>query len=100
MFFDTPEAMIAAGKLDGILIGTRCSLHTEMALKVLPTGIPLYLEKPVATSYEDLMRLKEANDAYQSEVVVSFPLRNTPMVQMAKEIIDSGKIGTVSMCKR
>lgn len=95
LFYDTPDQMIAAGNLDGILIGTRCSLHTEMALKVLPTGIPLYLEKPVATSYEDLLRLKAANDVYRSEVVVSFPLRNTPLIQMAKEIMDSGKIGTV-----
>ncbi|GGA09596.1 4,5-dihydroxyphthalate dehydrogenase [Paenibacillus marchantiophytorum] len=95
LFYDTPEEMMASTQLDGILIGTRCLLHTEMALKVLPTGIPLFLEKPVATTMQDLRRLKAGNDHYKSPVVVSFPLRVTSIVQWVKEIVDSGKIGTV-----
>lgn len=94
-FHDSAEAMLEAGGLDGVLIGTRCSLHTEMALKVLPTGLPLYLEKPVATTMKDLLRLKAGYESSNSQVVISFPLRVTSLVQMAKEIIDSGKIGTV-----
>src|SRR5690242_18248243 len=56
--YNTPEEMLQEEQLDGVLIGTRCSLHTEMALKVLPSGIPLYMEKPVATTMEDLLLLK------------------------------------------
>jgi len=93
--YDTPEAMMASEKLDGIMIGTRCSLHTEMALKVLPTGIPLFMEKPVATTLEDARRLKAGYEAGKSKVVVSFPLRVTTIVKKVKEIIDSGIIGTV-----
>ncbi|RAV21400.1 Gfo/Idh/MocA family protein [Paenibacillus contaminans] len=94
-YFDTPEDMIRGAQLDGILIGTRCSLHAEMAVRALPSGIPLFLEKPVATNAADLLRLKEAYEQSRSEVVVSFPLRETPHVRLAKEIIDSGRIGTV-----
>lgn len=93
--YGTPEEMIASEQLDGILIGTRCSLHTEMALKVLPTGIPLFLEKPVATTIEDARRLKAGGESARSKVVVSFPLRVTSLVQTVKEVVDSGKIGTV-----
>ncbi|MFK7692230.1 Gfo/Idh/MocA family protein [Paenibacillus sp. HJGM_3] len=94
-FFETTEAMLAECKLDGVLIGTRCSLHTEMALKVFPSGLPLYLEKPVATTMEDLRRLKAGYEASRSQVVVSFPLRVTSLVQTIKQIVDSGQIGTV-----
>jgi len=94
-FYNSPEEMLADAKLDGVLIGTRCSLHTTMALKVLPSGLPLFLEKPVATTMEDLYRLKAGYEASRSQVVVSFPLKLTTMVLLAKEIIDSGKIGTV-----
>ncbi|MGG1519374.1 Gfo/Idh/MocA family oxidoreductase [Paenibacillus oryzisoli] len=94
-FYASFEDMYNNEELDGVLIGTRCSLHTEMALKVLPTGIPLYLEKPVSTTMADVHRLKKASDASSSEVVVSFPLRVSRVARMAKEIIDSGKIGTV-----
>ncbi|UVI30757.1 Gfo/Idh/MocA family protein [Paenibacillus spongiae] len=94
-YFSTPEDMLDSGAVDGVFIGTRCSLHTPMALKVLPTGLPLYLEKPVATNMEDLYRLKAAYEASQSGVVVSFPLRLTTIVQLVQEIVASGKIGTI-----
>jgi len=94
--FETVEDMLNGTKLDGIMIGTRCSQHTPMALKVLPTGLPLFLEKPVATNMEDVRRLKEGYEASGNrKVVVSFPLRVTSLVQIVKEIVDSGKIGTV-----
>ncbi|WP_028549672.1 Gfo/Idh/MocA family protein [Paenibacillus sp. UNC451MF] len=94
--FETPEAMLEAADLDGIMIGTRCSLHTPMALKVLSSGLPLFLEKPVATSMEDAQLLKKGyEESGNRKVVVSFPLRVTSIVQLAKEIIDSGKIGSV-----
>ncbi|MBA4494688.1 Gfo/Idh/MocA family protein [Paenactinomyces guangxiensis] len=94
-FLDHPEEMLQCMDLDGILIGTRCSLHAEMASRVLPGGIPLFLEKPVATNKEDVIRLKQGYDASDTEVVVSFPLRVAPLVRTVKEILDSGKIGTV-----
>ncbi|WP_282936556.1 Gfo/Idh/MocA family oxidoreductase [Paenibacillus sp. RC67] len=94
--FETPEAMLEEIDLDGIMIGTRCSLHTPMALKVLSSGLPLFLEKPVATNMKDVQRLKNGYEASANrKVVVSFPLRVTSIVQLAKEIIDSGKIGSV-----
>jgi len=94
-FYDTPEEMLEAGGLDGILIGTRCSLHTEMALRVMPAGIPIYLEKPVSTTMPDLLRLKTGFERHRTPVVVSFPLRVTSIVRLVKEIVDSGKIGRI-----
>ncbi|MBP1989107.1 Gfo/Idh/MocA family protein [Paenibacillus eucommiae] len=94
-FYDTADAMLDTESLDGILIGTRCSMHTEMALKVLPRGIPLFLEKPVSTNMEDLRRLKHGFETGLSQVLVSFPLRVTSIVKLVKEIIASGKVGTI-----
>jgi len=95
LYFSTPEEMLQSGQIDGVMIGTRCSLHTTMALKVMKSGLPLFLEKPVATTSEDLYRLKAGYEASKSGVIVSFPLRVTSIVQLVKEIIDSGKIGTI-----
>lgn len=94
-FYTDPDEMLDKEQLDGALVGTRCSLHARMAVKVLQRNLPLFLEKPVATNMEDLVALKAAGDATKSDVVVSFPLRVTPLVQLAREIIDSGKIGTI-----
>ena len=89
------DAMLDGEELDGALIGTRCSLHTPMAVKVAARGLPLFLEKPVATSLEQVRALDEAFRNYPSEVVVSFPLRLTSLALTAKEIIDSGRLGTI-----
>lgn len=96
--YEDVDAMLAAerSRLDGILIGTRCSLHAEMMVKTLPLGIPIFLEKPVATTPEDYRRLERMAERYDTPVVVSFPLRYTPLVQTVKTLLDSGKIGRTS----
>ncbi|MFK7693648.1 Gfo/Idh/MocA family protein [Paenibacillus sp. HJGM_3] len=94
-FYETVEDMLERERPDGLLIGTRCSLHTTMALKVLSTGIPLFLEKPVATTMEDALRLKSGWEQAKSDVVVSFPMRMSRLALLAKEIVDSGKLGTI-----
>lgn len=94
-FYVNADEMLDKEELNGVLIGTRCSLHSKMAVKVLNRDLPLFLEKPVATSEEDLLLLKDAFEQSKSEVVVSFPLRVTPQVKLAKEIVASGKLGTI-----
>lgn len=93
--YTDPDKMLDTEELDGILIGTRCLLHTKMAVKVLERNYPLFLEKPVATNIEDLLRLKNASLKSKSQVVVSFPLKTSPIIKLAKEIIDSGTIGSI-----
>jgi predicted dehydrogenase len=93
--YDDVERMLDEGGVDGVLIGTRCALHTPYAVQVLARDLPLFLEKPVAISIEQLAMLKAAADRSRSPVVVSFPLRVSAMCETARAIIDSGVIGTV-----
>ncbi len=92
---DADQLLNAAGELDGIMIGTRCNLHTALACKVAQTGLPLFLEKPVALTFEEVQRLAATFATYSAPTVVSFPLRLSPILQKVKAIVDSGEIGTV-----
>ena len=94
-FYRDVAEMLDVGGVDGVLIGTRCSLHAPYAIEVLRRNLPLFLEKPVATSWEQLAALKAASDDSQSPVVVSFPLRVSTLCEMAHAIVDSGAIGEV-----
>ena len=94
-FYTDADEMLANEELDGVMIGTRCYLHTPMACKVAPYNIPLFLEKPVAISFEQLKALDAAFRQVTAPVVVSFPLRLTPIVQTVKQIIEADEIGTV-----
>ena len=94
-FFASAEEMLEGSELDGVMIGSRCYLHTELACKVAPYDIPLFLEKPVAITFEQVKALNEAFKGSSAPVVVSFPLRVSPIVRKVKEIIDSGLVGTI-----
>lgn len=95
-FVDSAEQLLEhADQLDGVMIGTRCNLHTDLACQVAETGLPLFLEKPVAIDFAQLARLRDAFQNYSAPTVVSFPLRLSPVLQRVKAIVDSGEIGTV-----
>ena len=97
-FYSDPNEMLVNEKLDGICIGTRCSLHAQMASLVIKKKVPLFLEKPVATTTNDLDNLKSTlneNTDMNDRIVVSFPLRLTPHVKCVREILNSGKLGQI-----
>lgn len=77
------------------MVGTRCNTHTMYAVEVLQRGIPLFLEKPVSTTMEELRALATCGRETGTPAVVSFPLRTSSVAQKAKAIIDSGEIGEV-----
>jgi predicted dehydrogenase len=91
-FYETADEMLEREPLDGVVIGTRCSQHTPMALKVLAHGLALFLEKPISTNLRDLAALRAVASP---RVVVSFPLRVSSLVNLARSIIESGAIGSV-----
>lgn len=93
--YEDVDRMLDADDLDGVLIGTRCSLHTPLAIKVLERHLPLFLEKPVATNWEQLAALEVAAGRSRSPVVVSFPLRVSSVCETARALIDDGVIGTI-----
>ena len=95
VLYSDPDELLDTEQLDGVLIGTRCSLHSPMACKVAARNLPLFLEKPVATSMEQVKALHRAFQTATSDVVVSFPLRLTTLALTAKEIIDSGRLGEI-----
>lgn len=94
-FYETAEEMLEKEELDGVMVGTNCNTHAYFAKLVMEKNLPLFLEKPVGVSHEDLEILKECDRKPHAPVVVSFPLRTTKMIQTAKKIIEAGTIGKV-----
>ncbi len=97
IYVESPQALLDVRGLDGVFIGTRCSMHAEYATLVLQKEMPLYLEKPVCINQEQYMRLKLAAEGKMNKAVVSFPLRVSPLVHEMKRIVDSGILGKLTM---
>lgn len=85
-----------ADDIDAVVVGTRCNLHAQIAAKLAELGLPLFLEKPVAITWAQLDALRRAFEGRDDRVVVSFPLRRTPLFESALEIVNSGRLGAVN----
>lgn len=96
-YYQNADALLEDEALDGVVIATRCSLHTPLACKVLQKGLPLFLEKPVCISFAQYEQLKRASAGKENRVVVSFPLRLSPIVQETRHIVESGVLGKLTM---
>ena len=95
-FFNDVDDFIAAKvELDGIIIGTFCAFHTEIACKLEKLGIPLYIEKPVSIDLDQLRMLYNTFKNSNTPIEVSLPMRLCPLIQRAKKIIDDGLVGKI-----
>lgn len=89
---DSVADLVRSGA-DAVAVGTRCDLHAPYAIQLAGTGLPLLLEKPVATTPEQAEALERAFDRSRCRVAVSFPLRFTPLYLRARETLRSPAFG-------
>ena len=94
-FYSSLGSLVKQGRPDALLIGTRCDLHARYATAVAATGLPLFLEKPIATSLRQARGIERAWRDARSEVVVSFPLKVSHLCHEAKQRLDAGVVGRV-----
>ena len=94
-FPDLDSFTAAAPKLDGIIIGTYCAYHTDVACRLEVLRVPLYLEKPVAITLDQIRKLERTFRDSAVPVQVSLPMRLCPLTARAKAIIDSGRLGRI-----
>jgi predicted dehydrogenase len=70
------ERMLADEQLDAIFVCTPPALHAGPAVAVLETGIPLYLEKPLARSVEDGRAIVEAWRRWETVCAIGYQWRS------------------------
>ncbi|OHB49652.1 MAG: hypothetical protein A2Y10_05695 [Planctomycetes bacterium GWF2_41_51] len=82
--------------LDGIVICTPNHLHAEQAVACLELGLPIALEKPLATTKADCERIINAEAANNGRTLLGFVLRSTPLYSRIHELISTDRIGRVT----
>ncbi|MCK5802744.1 MAG: Gfo/Idh/MocA family oxidoreductase [Lentisphaeria bacterium] len=98
--FATFEAMLAGSDLDAVVIATPTHLHLDMALAACAKGLHILMEKPMAPSHEEGMRIAKAAQAAGVVLTVYQPHRHNAYFQHLKALIDSGVIGDVTWVHR
>ena len=93
VFYESVDALVRGCKPDALAIGTRCNLHAPYAIEAARYDLPLYLEKPVAISMEQVTALERAFEGSRCQVVVSFPLRVSLLCELARRYVQEGAVG-------
>lgn len=70
-------------------------VHPEPCIAALQNGKHVICEKPMAVSVDDARRMRDAAASAAGKAMCTFNYRFMPAVRLAKDLIDSGKIGTI-----
>ena len=89
------EAMLADPEIDVVDICTPHPLHPQQAIAAARAGKHLIIEKPIAITFEDLLRVRDAVRAAKVGVCVGFECRYSAHFTMIRSVIDRGLLGRI-----
>jgi len=92
---DTEDALLNDPDVDLISIATRSLDHVAHCERALATGRYVFLEKPIATSYADGLRLAELDKQHPGRLFPRHNRRFEAPFSHIREIVASGILGTV-----
>lgn len=93
--YETPSALIADGRAQGVLIAAPSDQHAELVTTFAAAGLAVLCEKPVGVSVEDASAASEAAARYGVPLQVGYWRRFVPQLQALRERIARGELGEV-----
>jgi len=91
--FTDPQQLIDCNDVNAIYIATPPSSHATYALMAMRAGKPCYIEKPMAASYEDCLRINRISQQTGVPCFVAYYRRYLPYFKKVEEILEQGIIG-------
>ncbi|MGD1174067.1 Gfo/Idh/MocA family protein [Mycobacterium seoulense] len=80
----------------GVVIATPSATHAKVAIPFIEAGVPTFIEKPMATTVNDALRIRDAAFGSGAPVVVGHVQLYNPAFQVAKNVLpDLGPVHAV-----
>ncbi len=92
-FFDDCIQMLDAAAPDLAIVATETPLHVAVFKSCAERGIAVSVEKPMAVSYSDGLKMARVAEETGARLMVNWPLAWQPVMGQYKELIASGRIG-------
>jgi len=93
--YRTLDEMLDRAKPDGAIVAVPNQMHVATGLACIERGVPIIVEKPIADSVAEAMRLVEAGEKAGVPIMVGHHRRHNPIMRKAAEIVRSGELGTL-----
>jgi len=84
-----------ADELDAVSIACSSEHHAEVALEALAADLHVLVEKPIATTLPDALRMRGAAIEADRKLMVGHVERFNPAVAKLRELVADGRLGNV-----
>lgn len=91
--FPTLDALFATDRPDGMIVATPNRLHVPNGLDCVRHRVPMLIEKPIADTVDDALRLCDAAEEAAVPLLVGHHRRHSPLIARAREVIQQGALG-------
>ena len=91
--YRTLDELIAKDRPDGVILATPNQLHVEHASLCIDAGLPMMLEKPIASTVKEGERLVKLAEAADAKLLIGHHRAHSPIMAKAKEVVDRGVLG-------
>ncbi len=93
--FDTADELIHSDKIDAVYIATPPSTHKQYAIAAMKAGKPVYVEKPMASTYNDCLEMNQIAEQTGIPLFVAYYRRTLPGFLIVKDLLNNNTIGNI-----
>jgi len=86
-------ALLSKQKVDAVVLATPNALHHEQALHCIQAGVPILLEKPIASTVAEAEAIVKAAENTGVPVLIGHHRAHSPIMALAKQVITQGQLG-------
>ena len=97
--FDDHRRLLEMKEINAVIIATPEHLHTPQLIDAVQAGKDVYVEKPMTYSVEEGVRAIKVVRASDRIVQAGMQRRSAPMCLEAKQLVDQGVLGDVSLVR-
>jgi predicted dehydrogenase len=91
--YKTIDELLLANRPDGLILATPNQWHVSQALQCMKAGLPILLEKPIATTVAEGEKIVHMSASTGAKVLIGHHRAHSPIMAKAKDVVDSGKLG-------
>ena len=95
-WYDDASALVNDPDVNAVYIATPPSSHATYAIMAMKAGKPVYIEKPMAVTYEECCRINRISAETGVPCFVAYYRRYLPYFQKVKQLVEDGVIGNIA----
>jgi predicted dehydrogenase len=94
-FCSSFEEVFKRAEIDAVVLATPAETHEELAIKAMNAGKDVYVEKPMALTVAQGVRMEATARKHKRILMVGHILEYHPAILKLRELVESGELGDI-----